>query len=126
MQKLITTIFPGNTMLSVESKGLIADSAPTATLLATAFKHMDLIVRSEDIDASTELFNVSAFKGKDRVARLELATRDLTRSLLSLSESQLRDIQRTGATRDLMVYDRFLVERVDESERQARTLRTPG
>ena len=82
MQKLITTIFPGNTKLSVESKGSIADSAPTATLLATAFKHMDLIVRSEDIDASTELFNVSAFKGKDRVARLELATRDLTRSLL--------------------------------------------
>ena len=87
---------------------------------------MDLIVRSEDIDDSTELFNVSAFKGKVRLARLELATRDLTRSLLSLSESQLRDIQRTGATRDLMVYDRFLVERVNESDRQARTLGTLG
>jgi dynactin complex subunit len=124
MQRLITTIFLGNTNLSVESKGLIADGAPTATLLTSAFKHMDLIVRSEDIDDSTELFNVSAFVGKDRVARLELATREVTRSLLSLSESQLREIQRTGATRDLMVYNRFLVERVDESERQARTLRT--
>jgi len=124
MLRLITTIFLGNTNLSVESKGLIADGAPTATLLTSAFKHMDLIVRSEDIDDSTELFNVSAFVGKDRVARLELATRELTRSLLSLSESQLREIQRTGATRDLMVYNRFLVERVDESERQARTLRT--
>ena len=72
MQKLITTIFPGNTKLSVESKGLIADSAPTATLLSNRIsKHMDLIVRSEEIDASTELFNVSAFKGKDRVARLK-------------------------------------------------------
>ena len=124
MLRLITTIFLGNTNLSVESKGLIADGAPTATLLTSAFKHMDLIVRSEDIDDSTELFNVSAFVGKDRVARLELATREVTRSLLSLSESQLREIQRTGATRDLMVYNRFLVERVDESERQARTLRT--
>jgi hypothetical protein len=108
MCTLLTAIFPGDRPACVNSKGLIVNDEPAAALLTSAFKQMDLIVLVEDISDSTELFNVSAWIGKERVAKLDFATREGACSLLSLSERQFREIQCTGATQALLVTIDFL------------------